>query len=136
MDHTSDIIFFVDSSTLGDSRLRVGPGLEHLLSTWDLTHFVGREGFMLNISQTCQRMHQSKPFLPMKLTTEMLLLVPRGGPRPFRQTSTCLHAINFRVLCGANVVTSHPEIEGNGSCVVHLVAVQLFNSVRCEKGFN
>ena len=30
-------VFFVYSSILGDIRLWVGPRIEHLLSTWDLT---------------------------------------------------------------------------------------------------
>ena len=134
MDHTSDSIFFVDSSTLGDSRVRVGPGLEHLLSTWDLTMFFGREGFILNI---CPYLSENASIEAFP-TNEIYYRIATTSTTRWTTTllSTCLHAINLRVLCGANVVASHPEIEGNGSCVVHLVMVQLFHSFRCEKGFN
>ena len=39
-------------------------------------------------------------------------LYPHGVLRPFHQKSTCIHAINFRAVCGANVVTLPPGIEG------------------------
>jgi len=32
-----------------------------------------------------------------------------GGLRPFHQKSTCIHSINFRASCGANLVTYHAD---------------------------
>jgi len=37
---------------------------------------------------------------------------PHGGLRPFHQKSTCLLIVNFRALCGANLVTLPPGTEG------------------------
>jgi hypothetical protein len=34
---------------------------------------------------------------------------PHGGPRTFHQKSTCLNAINFKALRGANLVTLPPK---------------------------
>jgi hypothetical protein len=44
--------------------------------------------------------------------------VPHDGLRPFHQTSTCLHAIDFRALCGAR---SNLALRGNITLVVHRV---------------
>ena len=38
------------------------------------------------------------------------LMRPYGGLRPFHLKSTCLHAIYFRALCGANLVTLPPNL--------------------------
>ena len=46
---------------------------------------------------------------------------PHGGLRLFHQKSTCLHTIDFRASCGANLVTTHPGIEGGETLVIHRV---------------
>ena len=50
--------------------------------------------------------------LTIVLESDASSSLPHGGLRPFHQKSSCLHAIIFRALCGANLVTLHLGIEG------------------------
>ena len=49
--------------------------------------------------------------------------------QPFHSKSTCLHTINFRALCGAQLVTLPPQFEGNEALMAYGVCAdpQLVN---------
>jgi len=51
--------------------------------------------------------------------------LPHGGLRTFHQKSTCLHASNFRELCGANLAMLSSEVGGPETLVVYRVGSPL-----------